>query len=160
MYRNMYVARIVYILTVCSNIFFLPARVVRSQIITSVPTRNPNASLLPSGGCHCTKFGKLVTSLKTAIFVVDMCRVSIYRVWSFLGTNKMVHCAQFGHNNTRGNSGKVTLVKIFYVETATLKATCADPVNLNRRGTVCFRFIVCKISFPTPFGSLITFSFH
>ncbi len=70
--------------------FFLPAQVVRNTIIASVPTRNPDAILLPSGGCHCTTFYQLVTSLKTAMFLVDMSRVSIYRVGSFLGTNKMV----------------------------------------------------------------------
>ena len=64
MFRNMLFARIVYILTVCSN--------------------NQDASLLPSGGCHCVKFGHLVT----ATFLVDMWRVSIYCVWYFRGTNK------------------------------------------------------------------------
>ena len=86
----MYVARIVYILTVCSNIIFLPDQVIRNKIIASVPTRNPDASLLPSSSCYCTNVGQVVTSLKTARFLVDMWRVSIYRVGSFLGTNKMV----------------------------------------------------------------------
>ena len=81
---------------------YLTARVIRNKIIASVPTRNLDASLLPSSGWHCTEFGQLVTSLKTAMFVLTLCRVSIYRVWSFLGTNKMVQWTEVGCNNTAG----------------------------------------------------------
>ena len=94
---------------------------------------------------------------QTAIFVVDMCCVSIYRVGSFLGTNKMVQIrAEFVCNNIRGNPGmdwsgrlrSVTLVSLFSVEPTALKATCNDSACLNSEALSAF-----TSSFATTYSS-------
>ena len=43
----MYVAKIVYILTECSDIFFYPRELKEIKYLTSVPSTKPDASLLP-----------------------------------------------------------------------------------------------------------------
>ena len=48
----MYVAKIVYVLTVCSNIFYTCLRLKEIKYLFTVPSTKPDVSLLPSGGCH------------------------------------------------------------------------------------------------------------
>ena len=77
-----------------SQISFYHREFMRGKKIASVPTRNPDVSM------HNIWPTRDVTA---AMFLVDMCCVSIDRFWYFLGTNKMVKWAEFGCYNTRGN---------------------------------------------------------
>ena len=123
------VARIVYILTVCSNIFFYRRELKEIKFLTTVPSTKPDASLLPSSG-HCTIFdarnlgSQFVTRHKTVYMwcLAFSCWVFSWCEYDGLVSTMCMQWQQRQSGQEQWWSG--TLVSIFSVETTAMKVTC------------------------------------